>query len=211
MIRCMKLLMLELGAIQCALVVGLAVLLAASPASACRARAALELGDIQYASVVVVGRIQNYEIVQATDERSKFWRAKSKSKKILSDYARFEVVVDRVLVGQPSQVIPVTWDNSTFAEPEAVKTVPYLIGLREAGSKTPPLRGPSATILPSFSYKVRSWDATKLEAVARNAMGECLERRLVIHIPDKSAALSWSPPIGCEGDTGRAVLVGDPL
>lgn len=62
-----------------------------------------------------------------------------------------------------------------------------------------------------FSYKVRSWDATKLEAVARNAMGECLERRLVIHIPDKSAALSWSPPIGCEGDTGRAVLVGDPL
>ncbi|MGV8676931.1 hypothetical protein ACV356_27520 [Pseudomonas aeruginosa] len=145
----MKLLMSELGAIQCALVVGLAVLLAASPASACRARAALELGDIQYASVVVVGRIQNYEIVQATDERSKFWRAKSKSKKILSDYARFEVVVDQVLVGQPSQVIPVTWDNSTFAEPEAVKAVPYLIGLREAGSKTPPLRGPSATILPS--------------------------------------------------------------
>lgn len=62
-----------------------------------------------------------------------------------------------------------------------------------------------------FSYKVNSWDATKLEAVAKRAMGECLERRLVIHIPDKSAALSWSPPNGCEGDTGRAVLVGDPL
>lgn len=62
-----------------------------------------------------------------------------------------------------------------------------------------------------FSYEVRSWDATKLEAVAERAMGECLERRLVIHIPDKSAALSWSPPTGCEGDTGRAVLVGDPL
>lgn len=62
-----------------------------------------------------------------------------------------------------------------------------------------------------FSYEVSSWDATKLDAVARNAMGECLERRLVIRIPDKSAALSWSPPTGCEGDTGRAVLVGDPL
>lgn len=62
-----------------------------------------------------------------------------------------------------------------------------------------------------FSYKVSSWDATKLEAVAERAMGECLERRIVIHIPDKSAALSWSPPAGCGGDTGRAVLVGDPL
>lgn len=62
-----------------------------------------------------------------------------------------------------------------------------------------------------FSYKVNSWDVTKLEAVAERSMGECLERRLVIHIPDKSAALSWSPPSGCEGDTGRAVLVGDPL
>lgn len=62
-----------------------------------------------------------------------------------------------------------------------------------------------------FNYKVSSWDANKLEAVAENAMGECLERRLVIHIPDKSAALNWSPLPGCEGDTGHAILVGDPL
>ncbi|SIR04425.1 hypothetical protein [Aquipseudomonas alcaligenes] len=62
-----------------------------------------------------------------------------------------------------------------------------------------------------FSYKVNSWDATRLEAVSERSMGECLERRLVIHIPDKSAALKWSPPSGCEGDTGRAALVGDPL
>lgn len=62
-----------------------------------------------------------------------------------------------------------------------------------------------------FSYKISSWDTTKLEAVAGHAMGECLERHLFIHIPDKAAALSWSPPSGCEGDTGRAVLVGDPL
>lgn len=62
-----------------------------------------------------------------------------------------------------------------------------------------------------FSYKVSSWDKTKLEAVAELAMGECLGRRLVIHLPDKSAALSWSPPTGCEGDKGRAVLVGDDM
>ncbi len=132
-----------------ALVVSLSFLLMASPASACRAFAALELSDIQYADVVVVGRIQKYEIVQPTDKRSNFWRAKSKSKKILSDYARFDVVVDEALVGQPPQVITVTWDNSTFGEPEAMKSVPYLIALRESGSKAPPLRGPSATTLPN--------------------------------------------------------------
>jgi hypothetical protein len=42
-------------------------------------------------------------------------------------------------------------------------------------------------------------------------MGDCLERRLVIHVTDSSAALNWSPPAGCKGDSGRAVLVGDPL
>lgn len=94
-----------------AVAVSLGFLLMASPASACRAYAALDLSDIQYASVVVVGRIQKYEIVQPTDKRSNFWRAKSKSKKILSDYARFDVVVDGVLVGQPPQVITVTWDK----------------------------------------------------------------------------------------------------
>ncbi len=62
-----------------------------------------------------------------------------------------------------------------------------------------------------FSYKIGSWDASKLEAVAMRAMGECLERRLVIHTPDKTAALTWAPRSGCEGDTGRAVLIGDPL
>lgn len=132
-----------------AMVVSLSILFMASPSSACRARAALEISDIHYASVVVVGRIENYEIVQATDERSNFWRSKSRSKRILSDYARFEVVVDEVLAGHPPQVIPVTWNNSTFGEPEAMKAVPYLIGLREPGSKTPPLRGPSATTLPT--------------------------------------------------------------
>ena len=132
-----------------AVVVSLSILFVTLPASACRARAAIELSDIQYASVVVVGRIENYEIVQPTDARSNFWRSKSKSKRVLSDYSRFDVVVDEVLAGHPPQVIPVTWDNSTFGEPDAMKAVQYLIGLREPGSKSPPLRGPSATTLPT--------------------------------------------------------------
>lgn len=62
-----------------------------------------------------------------------------------------------------------------------------------------------------FSYQITRWDETRLEAVAARYMGLCLERHLVIHLQDKTAALSWSPLAGCEADKGRAVLVGDPL
>lgn len=62
-----------------------------------------------------------------------------------------------------------------------------------------------------FDYQITRWDEANIEAVAARSMGLCLERRLVIHLQDKSAALSWAPPEGCEADVGRAVLVGDPL
>jgi hypothetical protein len=62
-----------------------------------------------------------------------------------------------------------------------------------------------------YNYRVVRWDETGLEAVAEGAMGLCLERRLAISLKDRTAALTWAPPAGCEGDTGRAVLVGDSL
>ena len=143
-------------------------ILAAQHASACMMMADLRLGDLEYASVVVVGRITNYEIVRdmefrkrykeglerATDKTSEYWkreyaRATSQSESFLSDYARFNILVDEVLVGQPPKIITVTWNNSTFGEPENMKDGSYLIALREPGSKTPPLRGPSATVLPA--------------------------------------------------------------
>ena len=147
----------------CTMVMSLAIILAAKPASACRMGADLKLDDIKYASVVVIGRIVDYEIVldqavrknrkemleRSADKSTEYWRLMSEQKDFLSDYARFKVLVDEVLVGQPPNVISVTWDNSTFREPEKMKEGPYLIGLREPGSKSPPLRGPSATILPS--------------------------------------------------------------
>lgn len=62
-----------------------------------------------------------------------------------------------------------------------------------------------------FNYQITRWDEAGVEAVAQHSMGLCLERRLIIHLQDKTAALRWSPPAGCDADTGRAVLVGDPL
>lgn len=146
---------------------GLAIILAAKPASACFVAAELQLDDIKYANVVAIGKIVDYEIVldqavrkerkemleRSTDKSTEYWRLMSEQKEFLSDYARFKVLVDEVLVGQPPDVISVTWRNSTFGEPEKMKDGRYLIGLREPRSKSPPLRGPSATILPSPDLK----------------------------------------------------------
>lgn len=141
----------------------LSIMLAAKPVIACRMNAGLVPSDIKYADVVVIGEIVNYEVVQDQavrkrrkemledypDKSSKYWLLMSRQKKFLSDYARFKIFVDEALVGQPPNIISATWDNSTFGEPETMKEGPYLIGLRKPGSKIPPLRGPSATILPS--------------------------------------------------------------
>ncbi|WP_076423753.1 hypothetical protein [Aquipseudomonas alcaligenes] len=62
-----------------------------------------------------------------------------------------------------------------------------------------------------FTYQITRWDEAGVDAVAERSMGLCLERRLMIHLQDKTAALRWSPPAGCDADKGRAVLVGDPL
>lgn len=112
-----------------AMIASLLIILMARPANACFSMAALVIDDIKYASVVVIGRIVDYEIVP--------------------NYARFNVLVDEVLVGQPPHVISVTWGNSTFGLPKKMKEGPYLIGLRAPDSESPPLRGPSATVLPS--------------------------------------------------------------
>lgn len=147
----------------CGIVTAMSLTLMAMPASACRTTAPLELDDIKFASVVVIGRVVDYEVVldqkvrkerkemldSYADKSTEFWRLMSEQTGFLSDYARFKVLVDEVLVGQPPSVITVTWDNSTFGEPDTMKEGPYLIGLREPGSMIPPLRGPSATILPS--------------------------------------------------------------
>lgn len=118
--------------------VGVAVLgLATSkPALACMADEPIVLSDVSYADVVVVGRISEYQII-----------GDDPSDRLIWDYARFVVTIDEVLVGDVSDHISVTWDNSTFEEPEEMPEGPFLIALRRPSSSMPPLRGPSATIL----------------------------------------------------------------
>jgi hypothetical protein len=122
---------------------------AAKPASACFIAAQRNLDDIKYASVVVIGRIVDYKIVRRDDELSRFWRRQSAGQGVLSDYARFRVLVEETLVGKPTKTILATWDNSTFSEPRKMGAGRFLIALRDPASESPPLRAPSATVLPS--------------------------------------------------------------
>lgn len=62
-----------------------------------------------------------------------------------------------------------------------------------------------------FGYVVQTWTDTQIQAVAGQAMG-CLDRRLLVDLASRQARLEWSPgSAGCKGDTGAAVLGGDPL
>lgn len=143
------------------LILGLAA--SSGEAQACRIDAPLKPGDIRYADVVVMGRIANYEIVldqQARQDRkdllarspdmpAEVRKSLQSQTEFMSDYARFTVIVDEVLVGKAPKTLTVTWDNSTFDEPETMAPGRYLVALRNSKSASPPLRGPSATILAS--------------------------------------------------------------
>lgn len=132
---------------------------ASEPARACRMHAGIDLKDVRYADLVLVGRIANYRIIRDEEFRRKMLssprlpadlrRIYESGESLLPDYARFDIEVDEVLVGRAPKRVSATWDNSTFGEPEKMNAGPFLIALRRPNSAMPPLRGPSATILPN--------------------------------------------------------------
>jgi hypothetical protein len=137
----------------------LAFLLASQPAEACITYAPLDLKDVKYADVVLVGSVSNYRIIRDPKFRKKMLsnpklppnmrKLYKGQNSLLSDYARFDIEVHEVLAGKAPTKLSVTWDNSTFGEPEKIPPGPFLVALRKPSSKIPPLRGASATILPT--------------------------------------------------------------
>jgi hypothetical protein len=115
--------------------------------------------DVRYADIVVIGQIDNYRVIRDEAVRKRLLSRPNlpvDTRKIyqdpkgslMSDYARFDIKVEAVLIGQAPERLDVTWDNSTFGEPEQMRPGRYLIALRRLGSPPPPLRGPSATLSP---------------------------------------------------------------
>ena len=169
-----------------------ALILAPAVAQACFVAAPLSLEDITYADVVVIGHVENYEIVKDIAFRESMLSDPNlpedlrkiyadESHLLLGDYARFEVQVDKVLAGDVPDRFTATWDNSTFAQSEALPSGPFLMGFRKDGSAMPPLRGPSATVhpnpepqsltilqapcAPAFFFRSSSDAAHKVEAI----------------------------------------------
>ncbi|MES2435699.1 MAG: hypothetical protein V4586_17960 [Pseudomonadota bacterium] len=134
---------------------------------ACATYAEMDYRDILRADLVVVGDVLQYEIIDPDPDPNKGR---------LLNYARFDVRVREVLAGPSSESvaprsradqrerttlykgslrpghITVTWDNSTFGEPEDLKSEGYsgfLIALRDPVSPLLPLRSGSAFIAPT--------------------------------------------------------------
>jgi hypothetical protein len=105
------------------------VVAVSEPAIACALRSPIVLDYVRHAQVVVVGQISDYQKVRG--------------------YARFEIQVDEVLLGSAPSRLAVTWHNSTFATPEQMAPGPFLIALRQSSSTSPPVRGPSTTVIPN--------------------------------------------------------------
>jgi hypothetical protein len=158
-----------------ALTLSLAVVIASLPAQACPFSQNIDLNTIKHASVVVVGRVSNYEIVldQAARQRrnefvANYPNLSPEARKLMSerksfggDYARFQVLVDRVLLGQAPRSITVTWNNSTFAEPKRMRPGPFLIALWK--DRSPPQPKPLTVLqmpcAPPFIFKHESANA----------------------------------------------------
>ena len=62
-----------------------------------------------------------------------------------------------------------------------------------------------------FEYRIKSWTAERIEAIATVAMGQCLSRTISIQLIEQTASLNSAHEQSCHGDSGHAVLVGDPI
>ena len=120
-----------------------AIMLASGSAQACRVSGPTNFSNVQAADAVVVGKIINYKIVldlKTRNERTyqlshspnmspEYRRFLSKQKNFDGDYARFDVVVEKVLKGNVGRKIRVTWNASPFAEPDHMTTASVVVAL----------------------------------------------------------------------------------
>lgn len=88
----------------------------AAPTRACEMHAPFDINDAENADLVVVGKIENYELVLFPPSDN-------------PQYAQFDVSVDKFVHGKSPSKITVKWANSTFALPDSLPSGPVLIAL----------------------------------------------------------------------------------
>lgn len=100
------------------------------PALACEHTEEADVAALKYANLVVVGRIVHYEIVR--DQEARKQPSIPGRTTYIEDYARFEVLVDEILLGSAQRTLQVTWDGQWMAEPDTMPSGPFLVALRDA-------------------------------------------------------------------------------
>jgi hypothetical protein len=122
----------------------------------CRVRRPLQPDDIRFACLALIGRIENYEIIRDAAFRRSMLQSEIVSiigknvyedsrKTLLCDYAKLDISVDQVLLGQAENRMTATWFNSTFGLPRSVSDSLLLMAFRSPSAKGPPKQGPGAT------------------------------------------------------------------
>jgi hypothetical protein len=113
-----------------------------TPALACDVPQTYDFEDTLRADTVVVGRISDYRIVRNEAHRQKMRRnpkmpadARIRSE-ALSDYARFEIHVDEVLLGSPPTRLFATMDNLVASEPQRMADGTFVIALMNPAATT---------------------------------------------------------------------------
>lgn len=129
------------------------------PAQACVAPVPLAVRHVRDADVVVVGWVVSYRIFRDPLEKQRRKKlldgTSGELRKILEKSAgqggpaRFDIIVDEVLVGRaPKRIRSVIWTNSTFELPKRMPPGPFLIALNYPRSQTHPRPEQRTTLHP---------------------------------------------------------------
>lgn len=154
---------------RCQATIIYAIAFAASPALACVVPPPVPMPatEFQKAEVIVVGRVVHYEMVLDADVRrerdlllknfknlsKEDRRSLSQKKEFPTDYARIEIVVDRVLKGnvQRSAHLLVTGNYIAGSWLKNYQSSPLIIGLQKHVPKGPSVPGFSSNLIPDAS------------------------------------------------------------
>lgn len=121
-----------------------------APARACIDLRGPDWIDVRYADLVLVGRVQNYRIVRDELERQAIRRLSKdpvlgylvkrdlervrRGERMSGDYAKFDVLVHRRLLGTSPAIVTVAWSRPHFFDSGAMPSGPYVIAMRSPHS-----------------------------------------------------------------------------
>jgi hypothetical protein len=119
-----------------------------SPAHACLNLQPVDLAGVRKADAVVIGRISNYAFILDPVIRQKYAKNYPDSSPELletlrnrpsfaTDYARFDLQIDEILVGEVGQTIDVILYGSWIGPPESMPPGLMLIALKNPNSGYP--------------------------------------------------------------------------